>query len=115
MAARLAWRSGRCCATGSGKMIAARQCRATSAAASRKAPVLVFDVMDTIVKDPFFKEIPEFFGMTMKELLAAKHPTAWVEFEKGEISEHQLFQKFFLDGRSFDGPGLLQSMVNTYV
>jgi FMN hydrolase / 5-amino-6-(5-phospho-D-ribitylamino)uracil phosphatase len=70
---------------------------------------------DTIVKDPFFKEIPAFFNMSMKELLAAKHPTAWLEFERGEISECELFDKFFLDGRRFDGPGLLQSMVNHMV
>jgi hypothetical protein len=43
--------------------------------------------------------------------MAAKHPTAWVEFETGAITEQQLLAKFFTDGRSFDGPGLVQHMV----
>lgn len=38
-------------------------------------PVLLFDVMDTIVTDPFFEAMPRFFNMSFKELLAAKHPT----------------------------------------
>lgn len=37
--------------------------------------VILFDVMDTIVTDPFFEHMPRFFNMTFKELLAAKHPT----------------------------------------
>lgn len=28
-----------------------------------------------------------FFRMSMKELLESKHPTAWVEFEEGQIDE----------------------------
>lgn len=38
-------------------------------------PVLLLDVMDTIVHDPFFEHMPRFFNMTFKELLASKHPT----------------------------------------
>ncbi|GMH25927.1 hypothetical protein Nepgr_027770 [Nepenthes gracilis] len=30
--------------------------------AARKLPVLLFDVMDTIVRDPFYEDIPAFFG-----------------------------------------------------
>lgn len=30
----------------------------------RKLPVLLFDVMDTIVRDPFYEDIPAFFGYT---------------------------------------------------
>ncbi|GMG99905.1 hypothetical protein Nepgr_001745 [Nepenthes gracilis] len=29
---------------------------------ARKLPVLLFDVMDTIVQDPLYKDIPAFFG-----------------------------------------------------
>lgn len=28
----------------------------------RKLPILLFDVMDTIVRDPFYHDIPAFFG-----------------------------------------------------
>ncbi|XP_070003564.1 flavin mononucleotide hydrolase 1, chloroplatic-like isoform X1 [Nicotiana sylvestris] len=44
--------------------------------------------------------------MPMKELLECKHPTAWIEFEKGLITEDELAMKFFKDGRSFDLEGL---------
>ncbi|CAH9129924.1 unnamed protein product [Cuscuta epithymum] len=72
----------------------------------RKLPVLLFDVMDTIVRDPFYHDVPAFFRMTMEELLESKHPTAWIEFEKGKISEAELERIFFKDGRSFDLEGL---------
>lgn len=29
---------------------------------TRKLPILLFDVMDTIVRDPFYHDIPAFFG-----------------------------------------------------
>ncbi|KAL0298433.1 UNVERIFIED_CONTAM: Flavin mononucleotide hydrolase 1, chloroplatic [Sesamum radiatum] len=29
---------------------------------SRKLPVLLFDIMDTIVRDPFYHDVPAFFG-----------------------------------------------------
>jgi hypothetical protein len=48
---------------------------AAAAATPTQQPVLLLDVMDTIVTDPFFEHMPRFFGMTFKELLAAKHPT----------------------------------------
>nr|CAD1819965.1 unnamed protein product [Ananas comosus var. bracteatus] len=81
---------------------------------SRKLPVLLFDVMDTIVRDPFYHDIPAFFKMSMKELLESKHPTAWVEFEEGLIDENELARKFFKDGRSFDLEGLKECMVRGY-
>ena len=55
--------------------------------------------------------MPAFFGLTFDELLAAKHPTAWVEFERGDIDQQRLFDKFFKDGRPFDGEGLVRHMV----
>jgi len=53
----------------------------------RKLPVLLFDIMDTLVRDPFYQDVPAFFGMPFKELIDVKHPTAWIEFEKGLIDE----------------------------
>ncbi|EES17979.1 hypothetical protein BDA96_09G099400 [Sorghum bicolor] len=85
-----------------------------AAAGPRKLPVLLFDVMDTLVRDPFYHRIPAFFQMSMKELLESKHPTAWSEFEKGLIDENELAKKFFNDGRSFDLEGLKECMVRAY-
>ena len=53
------------------------------------------------MRDPFYDEVPKFFDMTLKELYSVKHPTAWVEFERGQISEDALASKFFKDGRGF--------------
>ena len=57
--------------------------------ATGSGKVLLLDVMDTLVKDPFFEHMPRHFGMTFKELLAEKHPTAWLEFERGGAEEVQ--------------------------
>jgi len=64
--------------------------------------IILWDLMDTLVSDPFFRHMPEFFGLSLQELLQQKHPTAWLEFERGEIDEAQLAAKFFADGRAFD-------------
>ena len=70
--------------------------------------------MDTLVSDPFFRHMPEFFGLSLEELIAQKHPTAWVEFERGEIDEAQLALKFFRDGRSFDIAAFKQHIATGY-
>ncbi|XP_044467413.1 flavin mononucleotide hydrolase 1, chloroplatic-like isoform X2 [Mangifera indica] len=80
----------------------------------RKLPILLFDIMDTIVRDPFYQDVPAFFGMPMKELIEQKHPTAWIEFEKGLIDEIELARNFFKDGRSFDLEGLKNCMKRGY-
>ena len=77
-------------------------------------PVLLFDVMGTLVYEPFHVEVPAFFGMSLEDLLAAKHPTAWVEFETGDIDEATLFATFFKDGRKFDHEKLKSCMTNAY-
>ncbi|KAG2498380.1 hypothetical protein HYH03_003639 [Edaphochlamys debaryana] len=86
--------------------------------ASRTAPptkpVLLLDIMDTVVYDPFFNDMPAFFQMSFKELLAAKHPSAWVEFECGTIDEDELVAKFFADGRPVDAAALKEMMVMAY-
>jgi HAD superfamily hydrolase (TIGR01509 family) len=66
------------------------------------ARIILWDLMDTLVSDPFFRHMPEFFGLSLEELIEQKHPTAWLEFERGEIDEAELAEKFFQDGRAFD-------------
>ncbi|KAG4992632.1 hypothetical protein AAZX31_09G231000 [Glycine max] len=80
----------------------------------RKLPILLFDIMDTLVRDPFYQDVPAFFGMSLKELIDCKHPTAWIEFEKGLIDEMELARKFFKDGRDFDLEGLKSCMRSGY-
>ena len=61
--------------------------------------------------DPFFEHTPKHFGMTFKELLAAKHPTTWLTFEEGNCSEAEAMAHFFADGREVDLPALQDMMV----
>jgi len=75
---------------------------------------ILFDVMGTLVYDPFYRELPAFFGLSFDELLAAKHPTRWVEFEQGAIDEARMLTDFFADGRSFDHAGLKHTMRSAY-
>lgn len=81
---------------------------------TRKLPVLLFDIMGTIVRDPFYEDVPAFFRMPMEELLELKHPTVWLEFEKGLIDEAELEKKFFKDGRAVDFEGLKNCMISGY-
>ena len=77
-------------------------------------PTLLFDVMGTLVYDPFEVEVPRALGMTFSEVLAAKHPTAWVEFEHGDLTEAEFLPQFFADGRWYDHAALLASFADHY-
>ncbi len=76
--------------------------------------ILLLDVMNTLVYDPFYVEVPAFFGITLAELLALKHPTAWLEFEVSGVDEATFLPRFFRDGRAVDGEGLKRTMQNAY-
>mmetsp|Transcript_24476 Transcript_24476/g.66807 ORF Transcript_24476/g.66807 Transcript_24476/m.66807 type:complete len:236 (-) Transcript_24476:791-1498(-) len=94
--------------------VQARRPVVMAAAASQKRPIVLLDIMDTVCTDPFFQAMPAHFGMSFKELLAAKHPTAWVDFECNRISEEHLCQIFFKDGRPVDRGALRAMMHSTY-
>ncbi|MDH4283327.1 MAG: HAD family phosphatase [Myxococcales bacterium] len=76
--------------------------------------ILLWDVMGTLVHDPFFAEMPDFFEMSFEELLEKKHPHAWVEFELGERSQEDFLESFFADGRDFDRPGFIDAVQSSY-
>lgn len=80
----------------------------------RRVDAIFFDVMDTLVYDPFAVELPAFFDMDIPSLLAIKHPTAWVDFELGKIDEATFFATFFQDGRPVDGAALRETMRAAY-
>ena len=69
---------------------------------AENSPVLLFDVMDTLVYDPFHHAIPSYFGLDLAGFLAEKHATAWVEFELGELEPEAYAAKMFRDGRRVD-------------
>ena len=75
---------------------------------------LLLDVMGTLVHEPFFTEVPKALGMSLQELLDAKHPTAWLEFERGEIDEETFASRFFADGRTYPHGAMRQAMVDAY-
>lgn len=65
-----------------------------SASASNHRLVL-FDVMDTLVADPFFRGFEkDLFGLDggIQSLFAIKDQKSFVAFEKGEISEAEHFE-----------------------
>lgn len=76
--------------------------------------VVLWDLMDTLVRDPFFTHMAAYFGLSFDELLRQKHPTAWRDFELGAIDEDALYRSFFADGRAIDGPGLKRTMLQAY-
>jgi HAD superfamily hydrolase (TIGR01509 family) len=76
--------------------------------------VILWDVMGTLVHDPFYVEVPQFFRMRLDQLIAVLHPGTWVRFEQGVIDEAQLIREFFADRRAFDGAGLKAAMRSAY-
>ncbi|MBX3127884.1 MAG: HAD family phosphatase [Polyangiaceae bacterium] len=64
--------------------------------------VLLWDVMDTLVYDPFNREIPAYFGLTREELLAQKHGGAWIELEHGRLTPDEYLRTMFTDRRPID-------------
>ncbi len=77
-------------------------------------PVVFLDVMGTLVHDPFYEDIPAFFGLTLAEFIQVKHPTAWVEFEHGRMSEAEYLSQIFPDQRLFDSEALLLAIKSSY-
>ena len=57
--------------------------------------VYLFDVMSTLVYDPFYKELPEAFGTDLRTLLTGRDRMAWVDFECGHLNEAEFFERFW--------------------
>lgn len=69
--------------------------------------------MDTLVHDPFH-HMPAYFGMEFRELLAQLHPSAWVNFEKGLLTQDEFLANFFGDGRVWDQSGFVAFVRQKY-
>jgi HAD superfamily hydrolase (TIGR01509 family) len=76
--------------------------------------VIFFDVLGTLVQNPFYREIPAFFGLTINELRRCSHPTSWLEFERGEIAELEYLNRMFMDERRFDKGAFLGEVKRAY-
>lgn len=76
--------------------------------------VLLLDVMDTLVHDPFYTEMPDFFGLSFDDWLHAKNPSVWVPFERGELAQEELLRSLFADARAFDHAGFLRMLSESY-
>lgn len=78
-------------------------------------PVLVTDLLDTLVTDPFSRGMAAHFGFsTFDSFFAAKTPDVWVRFERGEIDENTLASTFFRDGRPIDVQSFKDFLRNSY-
>ena len=79
-----------------------------SATVGARPRVLLLDVLDTLVVDPFFKGMhSDVFGFeSMDEFFAAKDNQAYLDFETGAMTEAECFDRYFLDGRAVDVPAL---------
>src|SRR4029077_11036870 len=74
------------------------------------ARVILWDIMDTLVHDPFFTHMPGFFGHSFEELVPRLRKGTWVDFELGVLDEAAFYERFFRDGSAIDGPGLKRCM-----
>lgn len=77
-------------------------------------PILLWDVMGTLVHDPFYEEMPEFFDVAFHELLETLQPGAWVDFELGQRTEPEFLSDFFADGRDFDHRAFVRVVRDAY-
>ena len=76
--------------------------------------IILWDVMGTLVHDPFFEEMPEFFGVSFDGLLKELKPGPWVEFELGRRTQTEFLVDFFADGREFDHAGFVECVRQAY-
>ncbi|MBC7880133.1 MAG: HAD-IA family hydrolase [Anaerolineae bacterium] len=58
-------------------------------------PLLVFDLMDTVIVDPFYREVLDYLGTTLPDLGQVKHPTSWIEFETNLCDEISFLERFY--------------------
>ncbi|MBX3469876.1 MAG: HAD-IA family hydrolase [Planctomycetes bacterium] len=75
--------------------------------------VLLLDVMDTLVVDPF-RGLPALLGLSWDDLLAHKDPDAWPAFERGELDEAEYARRFFRDRRPVDAAAVRAYMASSY-
>lgn len=81
---------------------------------SKGDTILLFDVMGTLVHDPFYEEMPSFFDVSFPDLLQLLQPGPWVEFELGRRTESEFLDEFFRDRRAFDKDAFVETVRHAY-
>ena len=64
-----------------------------------------FDLMGTVLYDPYLEAIEAATGMGIGEVLPVKDPDSWPQFEMGAIDEDEFVRRFFTadeSARAFD-------------
>jgi HAD superfamily hydrolase (TIGR01509 family) len=81
-----------------------------------KLPLVMFDVMDTLVVDPFFTGMHKsVFGCdSLQDLFREKDPSAFLDFESGAISEAECYERYFLDRRPVDAERVRAHLRTSY-
>lgn len=59
--------------------------------------LLVLDLMDTVIRDPIFVEVPRLLGRSIEEVFRLLDSQAWVAFETGAIDETSYLKRMFRD------------------
>ncbi|MGB1699222.1 MAG: HAD-IA family hydrolase [Nannocystaceae bacterium] len=77
-------------------------------------PIVLLDVMDTLIRDPAFQVVPDFFGEDLSSHFALKDKQAFHAFERGELDEAAFHARYYLDGRPWDLEGLKQRLTAGY-
>ena len=81
---------------------------------SHGRPVLLLDVMDTLVWDPAFTVLPALFGTDLQGHYAEKDKEAFHMFERGELDEDGFRRRYFLDGRDWDMAAVKRALLDHY-
>lgn len=66
---------------------------------------ILFDLMGTVIYDPYLEALQAATGMSLATTFRARDPNCWPEFELGAIDEAEFVRRFFPDpepGQEFD-------------
>lgn len=63
---------------------------------------IAFDVMDTVVRDPYREALEAATGMPVGELFRTRNPDAYPRFERGEITEAEYWDVYHQAGVPLD-------------
>ena len=68
--------------------------------------ILLWDVMSTLVSEPFYDAIPKFLDLSLEELRKVRDLEAFHQFERGQLSEQEYAHRFFTSDRILDVEGM---------
>lgn len=77
------------------------------------SPILLLDVMSTLVSEPFYEDVPRFLGLELEELRRRRNHEAFLDFERGLIDEAEYGRRFFTDGELLDVVGMKRTLAES--